>query len=509
MAKQSDSRFLYSDRFGYWSDNTEVHIGFMAHLYHGIIDETTYEVEIGSVSFEAARFKNNVDVDVGTSYSATFTALLDGVPFATKTVTGKHSRHSNIYHMYDYDSTTLSGWEPTVTISREHADRTHTVGLRMSYTYNGLTVTTGDVSVREITIYVPDWGSSVKRNAGTPLDFSVQKRPSYTVTYDANGGAGAPSSQTKWHDEDLTLSSSKPTRAGYGFVGWATSPSATSATYQAGGTYTANAAITLYAVWTAVPTISSISVVRCDASGNPSDLGTYCKVTAQWSVDRSRIQANVGTVTGTVGSTVITWSSGASGASGTAVAIVPNVDTDVQYTVTVRVTDSFPLTTTRTDILTRAKFVWDVKAGGEAMGIGSAAPQKGLEVGWESQFDENVTLLKNLVVGGSLTAPELTVNTYSSGIVVAATNGTVVSQSARVVGHLCTVYVGLRPANSVSAGSTVTLGTLQSGFRPALTQGFASTAGTGTVSSGGSISFRPFNALSTSSTVYVGLTFLT
>jgi hypothetical protein len=112
------------------------------------------------------------------------------------------------------------------------------------------------------------------------------------------------------------------------------------------------------------------------------------------------------------------------------------------------------------------------------------------------------------VVGGNLTAPELTVNTYSSGIVVAATNGTVVSQSARAVGHLCTVYVGLRPADAVSAGSTVTLGTLQSGFRPALTQGFASTAGTGTVSSGGSISFRPFNALSTSSTVYVGLTFL-
>jgi hypothetical protein len=29
------------------------------------------------------------------------------------------------------------------------------------------------------------------------------------------------------------------------------------------------------------------------------------------------------------------------------------------------------------------------------------------------------------------------------------------------------------------------------------------------VSSGGSISFKPFNALSTSSTVYVGLTFFT
>jgi hypothetical protein len=185
------------------------------------------------------------------------------------------------------------------------------------------------------------------------------------------------------------------------------------------------------------------------------------------------------------------------------------VSTDNQYDVEVTVTDAHSLTASRIDILTRAKFVWDIKVGGEAMGIGSAAPQKGLEVGWESKFDEDMTLLKDLVVGGSITAPELTANTYSSGIVVAATNGTVVSQSARSVGHMCMVYVGLSPANAVSAGSTVTLGTLQSGFRPALTRGFASTAGTGTVSSGGTITFRPFNALSTSSTVYVGLTFFT
>lgn len=71
----------------------------------------------------------------------------------------------------------------------------------------------------------------------------------YTVSYNANGGTGAPSSQTKTYGQTLTLSSTKPTRTGYTFLGWSTSSTATSATYSAGGSYTANTSATLYAVW--------------------------------------------------------------------------------------------------------------------------------------------------------------------------------------------------------------------------------------------------------------------
>ncbi len=71
----------------------------------------------------------------------------------------------------------------------------------------------------------------------------------YTVSYNANGGNGAPGSQTKTKDVSLTLSSSKPTRDGYTFTGWAESSDATTAKYSAGGTYTTNTSITLYAVW--------------------------------------------------------------------------------------------------------------------------------------------------------------------------------------------------------------------------------------------------------------------
>lgn len=71
----------------------------------------------------------------------------------------------------------------------------------------------------------------------------------YMVSYNANGGSGVPSSQKKDHGKALMLSSTKPTRSGYTFLGWSTSKTATSPSYSAGGSYNGNADITLYAVW--------------------------------------------------------------------------------------------------------------------------------------------------------------------------------------------------------------------------------------------------------------------
>lgn len=88
--------------------------------------------------------------------------------------------------------------------------------------------------------------------ATTTVTVPAVARPTYTVSYNANGGSGAPSSQTKQHDITLTLSSTKPTRDGYDFAGWGTSATDTGVKYTAGGQYTGNASITLYAIWTNV-----------------------------------------------------------------------------------------------------------------------------------------------------------------------------------------------------------------------------------------------------------------
>lgn len=81
--------------------------------------------------------------------------------------------------------------------------------------------------------------------------YSIPAKASYTISYNANGGSGAPSSQTKYYGTNITLSAAKPTRTGYTFKGWATSSSG-SVSYSAGASYTANASVTLYAVWSAV-----------------------------------------------------------------------------------------------------------------------------------------------------------------------------------------------------------------------------------------------------------------
>lgn len=102
--------------------------------------------------------------------------------------------------------------------------------------------------------YEENWKGEVTESATKTVSFSVSVPAwtSYTVKYNANGGTGTPSSQTKWKDQTLKLSTTKPTRTGYTFQGWGTSASDTSVDYAAGASYTANKAITLYAIWKAI-----------------------------------------------------------------------------------------------------------------------------------------------------------------------------------------------------------------------------------------------------------------
>ena len=96
-------------------------------------------------------------------------------------------------------------------------------------------------------------------NANCTVTLKVNWKEMYTVSYNANGGSGAPSSQTKIDGVNMTLSSTVPTKDGYKFVGWATSSDATSATYAAGGTYSTNSSVTLYAVWKSIYTVPAFT----------------------------------------------------------------------------------------------------------------------------------------------------------------------------------------------------------------------------------------------------------
>ncbi|MCL2165397.1 MAG: FG-GAP-like repeat-containing protein, partial [Oscillospiraceae bacterium] len=110
--------------------------------------------------------------------------------------------------------------------------------------------------------------------------FSLVKLAKYTISYNANDGTGAPAAQTKWQDVALTLSSTRPTRSGYTFLGWSTSSTATTATYQPGGSYTANANVTLSAVWQIIPPTTYVLTVQNGSGSGSYEAGTRITITA-------------------------------------------------------------------------------------------------------------------------------------------------------------------------------------------------------------------------------------
>lgn len=144
-----------------------------------------------------------------------------------------------------------------------------TTPTRSGYTFSGWGTYSTDTSAN----YNP--GSNYTSNSGTTLyaiwTANVPEPETYTISYNANGGSGAPSAQVKTENVTLTLSSTKPTRSGYTFKGWSTSKTATSPTYSAGGSYTTNASATLYAVWEQnAPTTYTVSYNANGGSGAPS-----------------------------------------------------------------------------------------------------------------------------------------------------------------------------------------------------------------------------------------------
>lgn len=87
----------------------------------------------------------------------------------------------------------------------------------------------------------------------TRLTATLYHKSTYTISYDANGGTGAPSAQTKNEGVNLTLSSTTPSYTGRTFAGWSTTKARADAgtiDYDAGATYSTDAAATLYASWT-------------------------------------------------------------------------------------------------------------------------------------------------------------------------------------------------------------------------------------------------------------------
>ncbi|MBR7041977.1 MAG: InlB B-repeat-containing protein, partial [Bacilli bacterium] len=117
--------------------------------------------------------------------------------------------------------------------------------------YNGKVVL--NISKNKVLDLVVD---NVKNgNNDTTLDTGVTFDNTYKVTYDMNGGSGTIGATTYLYATSGTvaLTTSKPTRTGYTFLGWNTNKNATTTSYAAGAAYNKNVLndVTLYAIWKA------------------------------------------------------------------------------------------------------------------------------------------------------------------------------------------------------------------------------------------------------------------
>ena len=75
------------------------------------------------------------------------------------------------------------------------------------------------------------------QNGGTVTLYAQWNPWKGTIAYNANGGSGAPGSQTKTYGQSLTLTGSVPIRAGYEFVCWNTKQDGTGTSYLPGQVY--------------------------------------------------------------------------------------------------------------------------------------------------------------------------------------------------------------------------------------------------------------------------------
>ena len=223
--------------------------------------------------------------------------------------------------------------------------------------------------------------------------YAVWQANTYTVSYNANGGTGAPGNQTKTHGTDLTLSSAKPTRENYNFLGWGVSASSTTVSYAAGGKYTTNAPATLYAIWELAytkPIIYGAVVSRCDSAGVDRDDGTYGLAKFSWecSHDVTSIIIEWAASTGN-GSKTVT-ASGKSGSVENEIFGNGELSADVSYTVNIIVADSGGNSTTPLTLY-GAKYAIDALAGGDGVSFGKPAELKDTaEFAYDAKFNKAV-----------------------------------------------------------------------------------------------------------------------
>lgn len=323
---------------------------------------------------------------VSFSVSFGFNLTWSGVYGGTKSASGSISVAAKTSYAVKYNANGGTGapsaqtkWYNTALVLSS------TKPTRTGHTFQGWGTSASDTSVN----YDP--GDSYTANEAITL-YAIWKANTYSITYNANGGTGAPAAQTKTYGVALTLSSTKPTRANYTFKGWGASATATNVVYDPGEVYKANASFVMYAIWElsyVKPRISGVSIRRCTSEGVDDESGLCANVTFTFQTDMPVTSYRIRwkTKDDTVWS-VKDGSYTGSVTSGTPTVLVGSNDILLEntYDFQVIVYDDGGNTTV-VSMLSSAEYAVDILAEGKGVAFGKTAEREGyVEFGFDTAF---------------------------------------------------------------------------------------------------------------------------
>lgn len=165
----------------------------------------------------------------------------------------------------------------SVTATNGSAMPTITPPIKTGYTFGGYYTGTNGTGTQ----YYTATGASARTCdlTGATTLYAKWTANTYTITYNSNGGEGTTANSSHTYGVSKELTANGYTKAGYRFLGWSTSSTATTATYTNGQsvsnlTTTNGETVTLYAVWQKIYTIQTAESISGSA-GILSGAGTY------------------------------------------------------------------------------------------------------------------------------------------------------------------------------------------------------------------------------------------